>query len=442
MLSALLVGAGLAADVPLGLGLLMGLCYAPLVLINLPVGIALWITLVFVEHHPAVSIGPNAAAVLIALAWLGALADRRGRTRLVLRENRALLGLMAVLILWLAMTALWATDPYLVAEDVWQWPVAALVLFVIATTISTEGQLKLIFAAFVIGALLSVLVGLVSNGLDPGGSAIDTATQTDGRLQGGAGDPNYLAAGLIPALILAAALFATTRNAGARLGLAAVMAVLAVGFAATESRGGLIAAIVLVPSAFVLYKRRRGAVVAVAALMVTLTGLAFAATPGSWERITNFDGGGNGRSELWGVGWEITKEHPFVGVGLNNFRAESYRYVRRPGNLEYVDLIAEKPKVVHNAYLQFLVEAGIVGLALFVAVALACLAAAWRAARRFDELGERTLANLARAVALSDIGMLAAAFFLSNAGDKRLWFLFGLGPALLALARRRELETA
>jgi hypothetical protein len=42
---------------------------------------------------------------------------------------------------------------------------------------------------------------------------------------------------------------------------------------------------------------------------------------------------------------------------------------------------------------------------------------------------------LARALILSVLAMLTAAFFISGATDRRLWVLLALGPALLAAAR-------
>jgi O-antigen ligase len=158
--------------------------------------------------------------------------------------------------------------------------------------------------------------------------------------------------------------------------------------------------------------------------------------------VTNFDNGGNGRSDLWKVAWQAGADHPVLGVGLNNFRVVSSQYVRRPGTLHFVDLIAERPAVVHNTYLQMFTETGAVGLGLFLFVVGGCLLAAGKAAKRFDELGERGLAGVSRAVLVATLGMLAATFFLSSAGDFRLWILLAFSPALLALAMRPQSELA
>lgn len=441
LLGAGLVGAMMAAGLSLGIGLLMAFCYAPLVMLNLPVGLALWVALVFIEHHPAVSVGPNAAGILIGLAWVGTLGARRGTALPLLRRHRKLVGAILLLLVWLTLSLVWADRPGLAFGDVWVWYVAALVFLVIATTIEGPRHVRLIVAAFILGAVMSVAIGIAGGALQSSGTAIDSATATEGRLQGGGGDPNYLAAGLVPAIVLAAGLAAGTRNLIARWAIAVTMGLLGLGLAATQSRGGILAAVAVVIAAFVVFRRRRAQVLGLVAAAAAVAGLWFASTPGAWERVTSFDGGGNGRTELWEVGWRMYGDHPATGVGLNNFRHEAPRYVRKPGNLEFVELIAERPRVVHNAYLQLLVETGVIGVLLFAAIGLGCLQAALLAARRFDASGDDELATLARSAFVALVGMLAASFFLSNGPDKRLWALFALGPALLGLAHRSA-ETA
>jgi O-antigen ligase len=434
--AALVVGALMAASVPLGIGLLTALCYGPLVLLNLPVGIAIWVGVIFVEHLPAVSIGPTAAGLLIVIAWVGTLRSRREAITEVVSANRRLLGAVALFLVWLSLSAIWAQEPPLVGKEIWVWCSAGLALLIVATTIATPAQVRLLMAAFVAGAALSVAIGIVEGGLHTSATAIETATFTEGRLQGGVSDPNYLAAGLVPAIVLAGVLLSGARDPILRWVLAVTIVLLGVGLAATQSRGGLVAAVVTLIASVVIFRRKLFWFAALT-LSVLAVGAWFTVTPDAWERVTSgYDGGGTGRTELWEVGWRILGEHPTVGVGLNNFRAEAYRYVRRPGNLEYVRLIAERPDKVHNVYLQMLVETGVVGLLLFLAVVIGCLRAGWVAARRFEELGQRSMAEVSRGVVVASLAMLVAAFFLSNGADSRMWILLALGPALLVMVGR------
>jgi len=438
VLFAVVDGALLAMDLKPGIGLVAAIAYTPLVLIALPVGIALWVPLIFIAHLPVVSVAPNVAGLLIALAWVGMLRAQRAAVMDVLRRHRRLIVWMLVLLVWLSLSLAWAPDPRMAGPTLLGWYLAVLLFAVVATAIGDPRDIRLVLAAFVAGAALSVAIGLVDGGLGPAGSAIQTATETEGRLQGGGGDPNYLAAGLVPALAVAGGLAATTRNAAVRWALALVAVVLIAGFGATQSRGGLVGAAVAVVAAFVVFKRRRPQVALVVACAVTVAGAWFAANPAAWTRITHLGGAGNGRSDVWRTAWRITEDHPVVGVGLNNFRVYAPRYVRRPGQLQFVQLIADRPRVVHNTYLQVLVETGAIGLGLFLLVIGSCLGVLWRAAKRFDAIGNQSLATIARSVLVAVIGALAASFFISNATDQRIWLLLALGPALLATARRLE----
>ncbi len=91
----------------------------------------------------------------------------------------------------------------------------------------------------------------------------------------------------------------------------------------------------------------------------------FSLNPHAWQRISEFDSSGTGRTALWTVAWRITEDHPVNGVGLDNFVEQAPKYTREPGKLELVHNIAEKPHVAHNVYLQFLAETGFIGAILF-----------------------------------------------------------------------------
>jgi len=436
VLAAGMAGVLMAARVPLGVAVVVAAVYAPLVAVNLPAGLAVWIGVLFIRNLSFVSIGPNAAGIMIAFAWIATLRTNRATVRFVLDRHRRLVLTLLALLAWVSVSLVWARDPGMGAGNVWQWYVLALLVMIVATALVTPGHIRLVTGAFVIGAVLSVLIGFAGGGLVDSSSAIERATETDGRLQGGGGDPNYLAGGLIPAIAFAGALLGNVRNPLGRWALLAGAGILALGLAATQSRAGLIAAAVALVLALFIYRQRRLYLVAVVAAMVSLAGVWFATNPDAWERTTSFDDGGAGRSELWQVAWKMSGDHPVVGVGLNNFRTRSSEYVREPGSLSDVALIAERPRVVHNLYLELLAETGVIGLAIYLGAVLACLLAAAQAARRFDDLGNAGMASIARAALIGAIAMLCAGFFISYATDARLWFLLGLGPALLALARR------
>jgi O-antigen ligase len=425
LLAAVLVGTALAINLVAGISLLVALCYAPLVLVNLPLGIALWVPLAFLKELSLPLPVGAAAGILIVIAWLGTIRSRERPALPFSRGDRRRLALLGLLLVWLTLTALWATDLGLFGSEISAWYIDALIFLIVTTTISTARDVRLLAGAFVAGAVLSVGFGLI--GPEP---PVATAV---GRLYGGSGDPNYSAAGFLAGIILAAGLFSGTRRPELRFLLTAAMIALAAGLAATQSRGAFVGAAAATLAALALYKGRRRYVLAVVATALSAAALIFSFSPGGWERVRSVEDD-EPRSELWLVAWRVAQEYPLTGVGLNNFTAEAGDYVREPGELRYVELIADQQAVVHNSVLQLLADTGLIGLALYACLVVACLRAALQAARRFDADGQDALAGLARSAAVAIIAMLSVSLFLSNVSDQRTWLLLALGPTLLAIA--------
>ncbi|MGH2894735.1 MAG: hypothetical protein ACRDPM_15945, partial [Solirubrobacteraceae bacterium] len=130
------------------------------------------------------------------------------------------------------------------------------------------------------------------------------------------------------------------------------------------------------------------------------------------------------------------------GVGAGNFVVVESHYALQPGAISRIQYITETPQIVHNTYLQLLAETGLVGLLAFLAVVATSLWAAFGAIRCFEAIGHSSYADLARAVVLGTIGMLAALFFITDGDDVRLWVLLALGPVLLGVARRMRDDPA
>jgi hypothetical protein len=67
---------------------------------------------------------------------------------------------------------------------------------------------------------------------------------------------------------------------------------------------------------------------------------------------------GNGRSQLWGLAWDLAKRHPVLGAGAGTY--ERYFLAHEPVNVSRV-------RDAHNLYVETLAELGPVGLALLIA---------------------------------------------------------------------------
>ncbi len=435
--SALLVGVLLAYNLRFGIGLLFGVIYVSVVLLSLPVGIALWIPLVFLERVPQLSFVPTLVAITIGLAWLGALPVRMPVVRQVVRRNTGTFICIALFLTWVTLSLVWAQDVSAAANDFYWWFSVGAIFLVVGTTATSRRSAVMLCSAFVFGATLSVLVGLA-----PGvAAASDTlGTSEASRFAGGWGDPNFLAAGLVPAIVLAIGLLGQVRGRW-RPALVFAIGVLVVGVAASGSRGGLIAAIAALLAALVLMEGRRIQLLSLAVVTLLASGVWLAATsPGTWQHVRSFDTG-SGRVDLWDIAWHIGENHPVGGVGENNFREASRPYVQQPAQLENPELIVSTPLVAHNVYLQQLAETGFVGLALMLGVFGGALRASWLAVRRLSRGGDPRVLGLARTVLIAQVSALAASVFISNGTDERLWILLALGPVALTLAYRARPET-
>jgi O-antigen ligase len=428
--AAVLVGTGIAVDPRMGIVLLLAICAVPLVLVDLSLGIAFWVALLPLSSLPVFGLATTLAGLLALACWIGTLrVEPRPRLdRAVLVGATAL----ALLLVWLSLSLAWAEDVGQAAGELWRWGLCGLLVVVLLTSLRSRRDVRLVIGGFVVGVVLSVLVGLANDGLGGGTATTETLTSTEGRLKGGLGDPNILAAAIVPAIVLAAALMLIVR-ASVRWALLACIGLLVVGLGATESRGGAVAMLVALAVALLIMRGYRKPVLVTVTAIVAIGSVYFSAYPQGWERMTKSNGG-SGRTELWRVAWRITADHPVAGVGLHNFTVHSPRYTRRPGAFKDVDLIAERPHAVHNTYLEVLVETGVVGLGLFVAVVAASLLAGLKAAGRFEERGDRASGAVARAAVVAVSAALAAAFFVTIGSRLELWLLLALGPVLLAVS--------
>ncbi len=420
--------------------LVLAVCFLPIVLLDLPVALAVWVAILFFQNINALSAGPNAVGALVFLGWLGTLVTRSSRPA-ILRENSRLLGVVVLFVLWLIASVIWAEDPgktRIVLED---WVVAGLALVVTMTVLRSARDVTIVAVAFIVGAVVSVAYGIASGALAASVESVNS-TVVDGRFTGGGGDPNVQAAGFIVAMFLCAGLWSLARPRLARLGLLGAFIVVAIGFFATESRGGLLALAFAAVVGIVVLPRQRKRLLCLAGGAGVGVAIVAAVNPGAIARMTDFSGGTSGRSDLWKVALNVFAQHPFAGIGINQFLIVEPRFTLNSGPLNRVDLIAESPHLVHNVYLQLLTETGVIGAILFLVVALTCLRASWLAARMFDAVGRVAYGDIARAVLMATIAMLAAQFFISDGNDWRLWVLFGLGPVLLSLARREQPRAA
>ena len=429
--SAAIIGILAGANPPVGLAAALGVAFVVLTMANLTAGFCIFAGLTFVDQIlPAAGVLSltKVIGLLLLLSWLGVITvGGRAARRSELFSHPAFLYLLALLGVWIALSATWAEESGLALSTAIQFvPIASLFLIVF-TCVRTRGQAVAVIAAFTVGAFVSASYGL----------AVPTDPDATDRLSGGSGNANETAAALVAGAALLGALAAGLRRQPAlRLVAACGVPFLVLGVFLTLSRGGLFALVAALVATVAFSGRWRPQATAVAALGVLGAVVYFAAfaPAGARERVTTVDGG-TGRTDVWRVGWRMVEDEPVRGIGAGNFANTSVHYLLQPGAIVRDDFIVDTPKVAHNSYLEVLAELGVIGLVLFTLVLAFALTCIVKATRLFARLEDRQMELLSRGLLVALVGLLASDLFGSRQFEKQLWLLLALGPAFLALAR-------
>jgi hypothetical protein len=161
VLAAMLVGVALAASMPLGIALLLAILYVPLVLLSLPLGVVLWVPLVFLQGIPAANLAGKAAGLLIVGAWLGEIASNRDRVTAAARRHLRLLGVIAAVLVWFSISLAWTENTSAALADLWHWYALALLFVIVLNVVSTLLVLTCFFVGFVCCVVFSVCMVIV-----------------------------------------------------------------------------------------------------------------------------------------------------------------------------------------------------------------------------------------------------------------------------------------
>jgi len=183
--------------------------------------------------------------------------------------------------------------------------------------------------------------------------------------------PNDFGTYIISVLPFSLAFFSRGLSARKRIFLAVVCFLGFYCLLRTSSRGAWLGFLIAASVYFFYYKKK-------AALFIPLIiFVCIAVFPNSPARITSmFKQDGNTvweRTQLWKGTWNMIKEHPVMGFGINTFSDYFPKY-KPPG---YPDL-----RYAHNSYLQMWSETGVIGLGVFLALVFVILRGSWRNLRK------------------------------------------------------------
>jgi len=188
------------------------------------------------------------------------------------------------------------------------------------------------------------------------------------RYAGSGLDANDL--GLMMALSIPLSYFLLIQEKGSLVWLYRLQLVLAgTTILLTASRGATLACLVALAIVPVTHARlaARKKLALLLTLAILIVGVLVFVPATSWERLSTVPselehGTLTGRTLIWKAGWQIFREHPYVGIGSNAFRIIVCRVLEEPIRLD--DPTSPAPPA-HNTFLSVLVEEGVIGFAVF-----------------------------------------------------------------------------
>jgi O-antigen ligase len=303
---------------------------------------------------------------LIVIPNLGTLAHLVGYMALAVgllavvdkgRLNAATGGflLLVVFAFWRCLSFLWTASPEFTLIEIQTTIQMVAMVWLLHQLAFSRKRFLAVLQAYVLGTLVSACDTIYQYllGANPVGESRFTATGFD---------PNELALMLVLSLPLSLYLASCTRKQllvwlyRVQFMLAASAALL------TASRGPLLASSgILLCLPAVIFRSSEKQKIALGALAVLAAGLILYLVPAaSWKRLGTIGGEistgtFNDRQVIWEAGLDVFRRDPIVGVGAGAFRA----VVRNSTGISYV---------AHNTFLSILVELGLIGFGLFLAL--------------------------------------------------------------------------
>ena len=314
----------------------------------------------------------------------------------------------------------------------------ALMVVVVAASVRGLRDVERLVLAYLMGAVAYAVVVVLRFDLG-GGDAWRL-----GRLY--YYDANDFATFIVTAMPFGLYFLHAGRGGFRRLLAGGALAVLALAFVYTGSRGGFVA--LAAATTFILLRLsaislgRRVAATGLVGLVLLGT-----ASGQYWEQMGTIlsDADYNrtdesGRMQIWRRGLGYMLENPVFGVGPHNFQAAEGRLSPFADRQQLG--IGVRWNAAHNTYLQVGAELGVPGLLMFaglIASAFAALPGGKGRGRR-PAGGNAMWTHLGQALTASLIGFVVGAFFLSLAYAEMLYALVGLAVGLQKVAAIRPME--
>ena len=338
----------------------------------------LWILIFVIPFENAVVIpgfGTLSRAVGIPAFGMALLAILESGTLRTLSMQHLIVLFFTV---WAGLTYFWSFAPSETVTAIFTFVQIFTMLWLIWEFAQTSERQILLLRAYMLGAMISSVATLES---------FFTTTSVYGdRYTGFNFNPGDLA--FIEALSIPIALYLAVRERKKILvwldGSAIVLAFCAI--ILTAARGALVAC---VPAAlmfpFLFPKVKLGRNLAVL-IFVALAGIGswLFMPASSWSRLSTIgseisSGTLNERTLIWQIGWQVFGQAPFQGVGAAAYAPTVEHALGLASNSGTNESgVAVGRLVAHNTFFSVLVEEGVIGFALFLALLLTLVLSAWK----------------------------------------------------------------
>ena len=133
----------------------------------------------------------------------------------------------------------------------------------------------------------------------------------------------------------------------------------------------------------------------------------------------------------WMAGLNMVTEHPFVGIGLGNYKEQVAKY-------DKTGQVAANPHIAHNAYLEIAAEMGIPAAVVFLIFLGTTLRSLETTRKRALAANSKVLASIALGMGASLLGPSIAIFFVSGQYTRMFWFILVMSMAMPALVPKRR----
>jgi O-antigen ligase len=305
---------------------------------------------------------------------------------------------------WMIASVFWATDQSMAVQKVEQIGLAVLVFMFAALVQATRAELRVIVAAIVGSSAAIAAYAITVHPVEAhlGKDRVVLQTTMGGRV-----DPNDLAAGMILAFALCIAAATTSERVAWRITGGLLSLLLFAAILATDSRGGLLATLLVVVWTAVRARNRfvaGGLLAAVVSLSVSTSNI--------WQRFIG-DETGAGRSDIWKVGVAAFREHWLIGSGIGTF-PDAYNsvYLAVPHHF-YI----KWSRPAHDLLVQSFTELGIVG-------GILVLTAFWFQFRALISIHKADPDRWLRvALEATTLGYFVAALFIDTLDMKQTWVI-------------------